>query len=136
MEGKGKKGNKRSEVWDHFKIRGDEKAECNYCGQTYKHHAKNCGTSTLWNHITQLCKRYPYRGQDKKQKRMTGYSMYTTGELSKGVGSRKERVNFVQKDAREQITRSSPKRLKRFKEICKEASIEPHALLCLDVINR
>lgn len=39
-DGKGKKGNKRFEVWDHFKICRDEKPECNYCGQTYKYHAK------------------------------------------------------------------------------------------------
>ncbi|XP_022889222.1 zinc finger BED domain-containing protein RICESLEEPER 2-like [Olea europaea var. sylvestris] len=104
LEGKCKKGNKRSEVWDHFKIRGDEKAECNYCRQTYKHHAKNCGTSTLWNHIMHLCKKYPYRVQDKKQKKMTGYNMLKIEELSKGIDSHEESVKFAQKEVRKQIT--------------------------------
>ncbi|CAA2965786.1 zinc finger BED domain-containing RICESLEEPER 2-like [Olea europaea subsp. europaea] len=70
---KGKKGGKRSDVWDHFKLH-DEKAECIYCGQLYKYGNKNAGTSTLRNHIECLCKKYSYRVPEKKQKTMSYYT--------------------------------------------------------------
>lgn len=79
--------------------------EYNYCGQTYKHHAKNCETSTLWNHIIHLCKKYPYSVQDKKQKRMIGYRMFKIGERSKDIDRHEELVKFIQKDVKERITR-------------------------------
>ncbi|XP_062102837.1 zinc finger BED domain-containing protein RICESLEEPER 2-like [Humulus lupulus] len=48
-------------------------------------------------------------------------------ELNDAISSIRNAVRYV---------RSSPARLKRFKESCKDANIESKALLCLDVVTR
>ncbi|XP_022863034.1 zinc finger BED domain-containing protein RICESLEEPER 2-like [Olea europaea var. sylvestris] len=42
--------------------------------------------------------KYPYRVQDKKQKKMTGYNMFKTEELSKGIDSQEELAKFAKKE--------------------------------------
>ena len=48
-------------------------------------------------------------------------------ELNESISSIRNAVRYV---------RSSPARLKRFKEACKDVNIESRALLCLDVVTR
>ncbi|XP_062109554.1 zinc finger BED domain-containing protein RICESLEEPER 2-like [Humulus lupulus] len=48
-------------------------------------------------------------------------------EMSGAISSIRNAVRFV---------RSSPARLKRFKEACKDVNVESKALLCLDVVTR
>ncbi|XP_062088979.1 zinc finger BED domain-containing protein RICESLEEPER 2-like [Humulus lupulus] len=48
-------------------------------------------------------------------------------ELNDAISSIRNAMRYVQ---------SSPARLKRFKESCKDANIESKALLCLDVVTR
>lgn len=60
-----------SDVWNHFK-KVDENGEdprciCKHCGTDYACDPKRNGTSTLWNHVRNQCKRSPLR-IDKKQK--------------------------------------------------------------------
>ncbi|XP_022873602.1 uncharacterized protein LOC111392481 [Olea europaea var. sylvestris] len=101
---KGKKGHKRSDVWAHFDIKNDGTVECIYCGQVYKHQSKS-GTSTLRNHIDDLCKKYPYRFQDKRQKTLNFYGNSRNDEVLESVSSGGQLVKFTQKGVREQITK-------------------------------
>uniref|UniRef100_A0A803PJE3 BED-type domain-containing protein n=1 Tax=Cannabis sativa TaxID=3483 RepID=A0A803PJE3_CANSA len=61
-----------SDVWDHFtRIEdnpNDPRAICNYCQQNYAAGHRIRGTSTLRNHLMNLCQKYPFRLEDKKQK--------------------------------------------------------------------
>ncbi|CAA2969674.1 zinc finger BED domain-containing RICESLEEPER 2-like [Olea europaea subsp. europaea] len=71
--GKQKPNRLASFVWDHFTLLGsrddpDVRCKCNYCGVDYACGTKKCGTSTLSNHFTNHCKKYPGRLVDKKQK--------------------------------------------------------------------
>ncbi|KAL2527789.1 zinc finger BED domain-containing protein RICESLEEPER 2-like [Abeliophyllum distichum] len=71
--GKRKSNRMASYVWDHFTLLGPRddpnvRCKCNYCGIDYACGTKKCGTSTLNNHLTNNCKKYPGRLQDKKQK--------------------------------------------------------------------
>ncbi|KAL2517937.1 BED-type domain-containing protein [Abeliophyllum distichum] len=71
--GKRKSNRLASYVWDHFTLMGPRddpnvRCKCNYCGIDYACGTKKCGTSTLSNHLTNNCKKYPGRLQDKKQK--------------------------------------------------------------------
>ncbi|KAM2178796.1 hypothetical protein ACFX1R_033832 [Malus domestica] len=73
---KKKPSRKMSIVWDHFtKVDGGESfdpsdlgATCNYYKKSYVCDTKKYGTSSLWNHLFNQCKRYPHRVEDKKQK--------------------------------------------------------------------
>lgn len=61
-----------SDVWQHFNrvdvAEGeDPRCTCKYCGADYACDTKKNGTSTLWNHVRNQCKRSPLR-IDKKQK--------------------------------------------------------------------
>ncbi|KAL5576740.1 hypothetical protein UlMin_018439 [Ulmus minor] len=77
---RGRPGKKTSDVWSHFKIRADGRAECNYCGQDYKYDTKTCGTSTLQTHVEVKCKKYPLRIEDKKQKAITLFTKSKAAE--------------------------------------------------------
>ncbi|XP_022874249.1 zinc finger BED domain-containing protein RICESLEEPER 4-like [Olea europaea var. sylvestris] len=71
--GKRKSSRLASYVWDHFTLLGsrddpDVRCKCNYCEVDYACGTKKCGTSTLSNHLTNQCKKYPGRLVDKKQK--------------------------------------------------------------------
>ncbi|KAL5554171.1 hypothetical protein UlMin_041572 [Ulmus minor] len=77
---RGRPGKKTSDVWSHFKIRDDGRAECNYCGQDYKYDTKTCGTSTLRTHVEVKCKKYPLRIEDKKQKAITQFTKSRAAE--------------------------------------------------------
>ncbi|KAL2540089.1 zinc finger BED domain-containing protein RICESLEEPER 2-like [Abeliophyllum distichum] len=71
--GRRKSNRMASYVWDHFTLLGPRddlnvRCKCNYCGIDYACETKKCGTSTLNNHLTNNCKKYPGRLQDKKQK--------------------------------------------------------------------
>ena len=62
-----------SDVWNHFtKVENsdpnDPRCICNYCGKDYACDTKRCGTTTLRNHLTNQCKKYPGRVDDKRQK--------------------------------------------------------------------
>ncbi|CAA2954378.1 zinc finger BED domain-containing RICESLEEPER 2-like [Olea europaea subsp. europaea] len=100
---KGKKGGKRYDVWDHFKLH-DEKAECIYCGQLYKYGNKNAGTCTLRNHVECLCKKYPYRVPEKKQKTMSYYTK-SKNDVLEGITNSGPVVKFTQKGTREMIAK-------------------------------
>ncbi|KAL5579865.1 hypothetical protein UlMin_012307 [Ulmus minor] len=76
----GRSGKKTSDVWAHFKIRADGRAECNYCGQDYKYDTKTCGTNTLRSHVEVKCKKYPLRIEDKKQKAITLFTKSKAAE--------------------------------------------------------
>ncbi|KAL5568737.1 hypothetical protein UlMin_025312 [Ulmus minor] len=68
-----KKPIRGSTVWDHFtKIEGGDpknrRCKCNYCGKDYAYDPKKVGTSSLWGHLNNQCKKNPYRVDEKKQK--------------------------------------------------------------------
>ena len=67
-----KKSRQLFEVWDHFTKNQDDLsnpgAVCNYYGKDYASDNRKNGTSTLWNHVNNQCKKNPYRLEDKKQK--------------------------------------------------------------------
>ena len=68
-----KKPSRNSTIWDHFtKVEGgdpkDPRCTCNYCGKDYACDSKRVGTSSLWVHLNNQCKKYPFRVTDKKQK--------------------------------------------------------------------
>ncbi|KAM1050451.1 hypothetical protein ACFX13_032915 [Malus domestica] len=73
---KKKPSRKMSTVWDHFtKVDGGEsfdpndlRATCNYYKKSYACDTKKYGTSSLWNHLSNQCKRYPHRVEDKIKK--------------------------------------------------------------------
>ncbi|KAL5558847.1 hypothetical protein UlMin_035058 [Ulmus minor] len=77
---RGRSGKKTSDVWAHYKIRADGRAECNYCGQDYKYDTKTCGTSTLRTHVEVKCKKYPLQIEDKKQKAITLFTKSKAAE--------------------------------------------------------
>ncbi|KAL5581110.1 hypothetical protein UlMin_013552 [Ulmus minor] len=90
---RGRLGKKTSDVWSHFKIRDDGRAECNYCGQDYKYDTKTCGTSTLRTHVEVKCKKYPLRIEDKKQKAITLFT--------KSKAAEEDEVNCKKNDLKE-----------------------------------
>ncbi|BBG98623.1 transposable element gene, partial [Prunus dulcis] len=64
-----------SEVWNHFEQyqTGNPsepiRVRCKYCKTAdYKYDPATCGTSSLRTHITNLCKKYPYRVPGSNQK--------------------------------------------------------------------
>lgn len=64
---------KISDVWDHFMV--DEsglknfRVVSNYCDKDYAGGTRKHGTSTLRRHLLNQCQKYPYRLEDKKQKK-------------------------------------------------------------------
>ena len=66
-----RRGRPTSKVWDHFEkknFNGELRSVCIYCDKDYAYHSKKNGTSTLWNHLKEQCKKYPYKEEDSKQK--------------------------------------------------------------------
>ncbi|KAF6164837.1 hypothetical protein GIB67_017040, partial [Kingdonia uniflora] len=64
---KKKRGTKRktSKMWDHFTIiegtyEVPKRSECNYCQTSIGCHSKSNGTSTMLNHLANICSKYPY----------------------------------------------------------------------------
>uniref|UniRef100_A0A803Q669 BED-type domain-containing protein n=1 Tax=Cannabis sativa TaxID=3483 RepID=A0A803Q669_CANSA len=146
-----------------MKVKGKEvekeRAECNYCQADYAADTKNCGTSTLWSHINHKCKKCPFSSYvDKSTKQAMITDHFTkTNEDSEVNSSGTQTSGFSQATVRELIgndglkdmsyaisiirnavryVRSSPARLKRFREACTDANVESKALLCLDVATR
>ncbi|TXG54220.1 hypothetical protein EZV62_019476 [Acer yangbiense] len=74
-----------SKVWIHFtKNEGGNMCICNYCGKDYACGSKKVGTSTLWTHLNDQCKKYHNRLVDEKQKVLTFEKKYMgdgTGNL-------------------------------------------------------
>ena len=62
-----------STVWDHFtKLENNSnRCTCNYCGKEYACDTTSCGTSTLWKHLKNQCKKYPYKEEEKGQTILT-----------------------------------------------------------------
>ncbi|TXG57149.1 hypothetical protein EZV62_018462 [Acer yangbiense] len=61
-----------SKVWIHFtKNEGSNRCTCNYYGKDYACGSKKVGTSTLWTHLNDQCKKYHNRLVDEKQKVLT-----------------------------------------------------------------
>ena len=56
-----------STVWDHFtKLENNSnRCTCNYCAKEYACDTTSCGTSTLWKHLKNQCKKYPYKEEEK-----------------------------------------------------------------------
>ncbi|TYK05459.1 zinc finger BED domain-containing protein RICESLEEPER 1-like [Cucumis melo var. makuwa] len=50
-----------STVWDHFtKLEeNSSRCTCNYCDKEYCCDTASCGTSSLWKHLKNQCKKYP-----------------------------------------------------------------------------
>uniref|UniRef100_A0A803QGS4 BED-type domain-containing protein n=1 Tax=Cannabis sativa TaxID=3483 RepID=A0A803QGS4_CANSA len=145
-----------------MKVKGKEvekeRAECNYCQADYAADTKNCGTSTLWSHINHKCRKCPFSSfVDKSTKQAIITDHFTkTNEDSEvnSSGTRTSRFSqatvreligkyfiidelpFRHIEGEEKIERSSPARLKRFREACTDANVESKALLCLDVVTR
>ncbi|KAL0345731.1 UNVERIFIED_CONTAM: putative AC9 transposase [Sesamum radiatum] len=71
-----------SEVWGHFTrlpSSNPPRAACNYCGSSYAAHPRYNGTTALWAHLENSCKKYPHR-KEKSQKTMhdfTGFKAYS-----------------------------------------------------------
>ena len=68
-----KKPSRNSTIWDHFtKVRGGDpkgvRCTCNYYGRDYVCDSRRIGISSLWVHLNNQCKKYPFRVADKKQK--------------------------------------------------------------------
>jgi len=42
-----------------------------YCGKEYACDTTSCGTSTLWKHLKNQCKKYPYKEEEKGQTILT-----------------------------------------------------------------
>ncbi|KAA0050998.1 zinc finger BED domain-containing protein RICESLEEPER 2-like isoform X2 [Cucumis melo var. makuwa] len=74
---KRKRPNKQTSfVWDHFKkmqasANDEARCKCNYCSKDYACDSNSCGTSTLWKHLRNQRKKYPYREEDKGQITLT-----------------------------------------------------------------
>ena len=85
-------------MWSHYKIRGDGRVECIYCGQDYKHNPKTIGTSTLRAHIEVKCKKFPLMIEDKKQRPITHFSKSKVASEEDIVGKK-----FDLKAIREEI---------------------------------
>ena len=72
-----KRPNKQtSSVWDHFtkmeaSVNDEARCMCNYCGKDYACDSNSRGTSTLWKHLRNQCKKYPYREENKGQTTLT-----------------------------------------------------------------
>ncbi|KAL5561646.1 hypothetical protein UlMin_031393 [Ulmus minor] len=77
---RGRPGTKTSDVWSHFKIRADGRAECNYYGQDCRYDTKTCGTRTLQIHVEVKCKKYPLWIKDKKHKAITLFTKSKAAE--------------------------------------------------------
>ncbi|XP_062085714.1 zinc finger BED domain-containing protein RICESLEEPER 1-like [Humulus lupulus] len=103
-----KKPTRNSTVWDHFtKVKdgnpNDPSCTCNYCGKDYACDSRRVGTSSLWVHLNNQCKKYPYRVADKKQKLLSFQSGNDGGGNLLAVTFNKERcrkalAKFVIKD--------------------------------------
>ena len=68
-----KKPTRSSTVWDHFtKVKDgnpkDPRCICNYCGKDYACDSRRVGTSSMWVHLNNQCKKYPFRVAHKNQK--------------------------------------------------------------------
>ena len=60
---------RKSDIWEHFtKVKvsdgGESRATCNYCGKDYASDSKRVGTSSMWGHLKNQCKKYSHN--DKK----------------------------------------------------------------------
>ncbi|XP_022930163.1 arginine and glutamate-rich protein 1-like [Cucurbita moschata] len=64
-----KKKPSRSIVWDHFTIleNNNKRCKCNYCSKEYACDTNSCGTSTLWKHLKNQCRKYTYKVEEKGQ---------------------------------------------------------------------
>ncbi|XP_052181165.1 zinc finger BED domain-containing protein DAYSLEEPER-like [Diospyros lotus] len=102
-KGMKKKPRQQSEVWDHFTRNEDDpsdpRAVCNYCGKNYASDTRKNGTSTLWNHVNNQCKKNPYRVEDKKQK-ILHYLKNSDNEDGSVGGSNLLAVGFSQATCR------------------------------------
>ena len=103
-----KKPTRNSTVWDYFtKVKdgnpNDPICTCNYCGKEYACDSRRVGTSSLWVHLNNQCKKYPYRVADKKQKLLSFQSGNDGGGNLLAMTFNKERcrkalAKFVIKD--------------------------------------
>ncbi|GJX37006.1 zinc finger BED domain-containing protein RICESLEEPER 2-like protein [Tanacetum coccineum] len=77
-----KKRRYKSFVWDHFpRIEGATEAKCPYCGTVLAANSKQNGTSTLGNHLINVCVTSPlYRSKDKKKQTKLSFKPATMGE--------------------------------------------------------
>nr|GEU61539.1 zinc finger BED domain-containing protein RICESLEEPER 2-like [Tanacetum cinerariifolium] len=77
-----KKRRYKSFVWDHFPcIEGATEAKCPYCGTVLAANSKQNGTSTLDNHLINVCVTSPlYRSKDKKKQTKLSFKPATMGE--------------------------------------------------------
>ncbi|XP_052203129.1 zinc finger BED domain-containing protein DAYSLEEPER-like [Diospyros lotus] len=73
----------------------EPRAVCNYCGKDYANDTRRNGTSTLWNHINNQCKKNPYKLEDKKQK-ILHFLKKSDSEDGSGPGSTVVATGFSQ----------------------------------------
>ena len=72
-----KRPNKQtSSMWYHFtkmepSAKDGARCKCNYCSKDYACDSNSCGTSTLWEHLRNQCKKYPYKEENKGQTTLT-----------------------------------------------------------------
>ena len=64
-----KKKPSKSTVWDHFTRleNNNKRCKCNYCSNEYSCDTNSSGTSTLWKHLKNQCRKYTYKVGDKGQ---------------------------------------------------------------------
>nr|GEW98540.1 hypothetical protein [Tanacetum cinerariifolium] len=78
-----KKGRFKSFVWDHFPRpkEGATETTCPYCSTVLAANSKQNGTSTLGNHLKNICVTSPlYRSKDKKKQTKLSFKPATMGE--------------------------------------------------------
>uniref|UniRef100_A0A803PJV5 HAT C-terminal dimerisation domain-containing protein n=1 Tax=Cannabis sativa TaxID=3483 RepID=A0A803PJV5_CANSA len=135
---------------------GPEKprAAYNYCGTDYATDTKLNETSTLWAHVERKLKVDNASSNDVALRKLKGHllekdntfplngeifhmrcSTYILNSIvSDGLKELNEAISSIRNAVR--YVRSSPARMKRFKESCMDANIDTKALLCLDVAAR
>ena len=96
--GKRKPLRSASNVWEHFtRVENsnpkDPRCKCNYCGRDYACDTKKCGASTLRNHLSNQCKKYPGRVEEKSQK------ILVLGNESESGGSNLVAIGGFSKEA-------------------------------------
>ncbi|PWA39457.1 zinc finger BED domain-containing protein RICESLEEPER 2 [Artemisia annua] len=84
-----KNGGRRSWVWDHFTfVKGETQVPCPYCKTVLAAGTKRNGTSTLIQHLKNVCKKSPvYKKSDLKNQATLSFKPVTMGEPSGGLAS-------------------------------------------------
>ncbi|GKF69448.1 zinc finger, BED-type containing protein [Tanacetum coccineum] len=92
-----KNGGRRSWVWDHFTfVKGETQVSCPYCKKVLAAGTKRNGTSTLIQHLKNVCKKSPvYKKVDLKNQATLSFKPITLGKTSEGLASHSFTVSLT-----------------------------------------